>query len=277
MRTTIGQVMVNKELPLEYRDYTRTLGKSETDKLLAEIATSHPEKYRDLSHKLMQLGRHAAYDEGTTLRLRDVMPQINRKEFFDHVDKQEARIAADKTSTPQEKEDARDILHGEVSDAIKKMTYDTALKTNNAFAQQVKSKARGNPDQLSAMLSTPGTYQDARDRNIPVFIKHSYSEGLAPHEYWAATYGARKGIISSKFATRKAGHLGKLFGMAVMDSVVTEDDCETPYGIPVAVDDQDNVGSVLARPAGGFSAGTVITKDVLGKLQNKKLDQIVVR
>jgi len=277
MATTIGQILVNEALPPDFRDETRTLGKSETDDLLASLARAHPELYRDISHKLVELGRNAAFDEGTTLRLSDIRVPVEKQTLLDHVRQQEDRIRADKTMTPEEKQDTLEEVYGDVNDALKKMTYDAALARENPFALQVKSKARGNPDQLSMLLTTPGVYQDAKDRTIPVFINRSYAEGLAPHEYWAATYGARKGVISSKFATRQAGYVGKLFGMAVMDSVVTEDDCSTPYGIPVKSDDDDNVGSVLARPAAGFDAGTVIDKSVMAALKAKKVDEISVR
>lgn len=277
MATTIGQILVNEALPPDFRDETRTLGKSETDKLLASLAQAHPELYRDISHKLVELGRNAAFDEGTTLRLSDIRVPVEKKALLEHVRQQEDRIRADKTMTPEEKQDTLEEVYGDVNDALKKMTYDAALARENPFALQVKSKARGNPDQLAMLLTTPGVYQDAKDRIIPVFINRSYAEGLAPHEYWAATYGARKGVISSKFATRQAGYVGKLFGMAVMDSVVTEDDCSTPYGIPVKSDDDDNIGSVLARPAAGFDAGTVIDKSVMAQLKAKKVDEISVR
>jgi DNA-directed RNA polymerase subunit beta' len=277
MRTTVGQLLVNDALPEEFRDYTRVLTKGDTDKLLAAVAKTRPDDYRDISHKLVQLGRNAAFEEGTTLRLGDLRAPVDKAELLDHITQQEDRITADKTMTPADKQEARETVYSEVNDALKKMTMDASLASENPFALQVKSKARGNPDQLAAMLTTPGVYQDAKDNIIPVFIRHSYAEGLQPHEYWAATYGARKGVISSKFATRQAGALGKLYGMAVMDSVVTQDDCESPYGIPVKADDNDNLGSVLSRPVAGFTAGTVIDKHVMAALQSKKIDQIVVR
>jgi hypothetical protein len=92
-------------------------------------------------------------------------------------------------------------------------------------------------------------------------------------------YMLANGLISSnsKFATRKAGYIGKLFGMAVMDSVVTEDDCDTPYGIPVTADDDDNVGSILSRPVAGFPSGTVIDRNVMSAFKKKGIDKIIVR
>ena len=275
--TTIGQVLVNDALPVKFRDYNRVLTKSDADELLAQIAKDSPSKYREISWKLMQLGREAAFQEGTTLKLSDLRQPIDKKPIMDHVKAQEQRIMADKTMTDDEKRQALELIYADVQRMIVDQTYKAALKEGNPFALLVKAKARSSPSQLAAILSTPSVYQDAQDRTIPVFIRRSYAEGLDPSEYWAATYGARKGVISTKFATRDAGALGKEFGVAVSTMVVTDDDCGTPYGIPVPADDTDNLGAVLARPAGKFGAGTVITKEVLADFDNQNIDEVLVR
>ena len=275
--TTIGQVLVNDALPSKFRDYSRILTKDEADGLLAQIARDNPDKYRDISYKLMQLGREAAFQEGTTLRLSDLQGPIDKRDMMKHITQQEQKIQADKTMTDDEKTKALEIIYTDMQRMIVKQTYAAALKAGNPFASLVKAKARSNPSQLAAILSTPSVYQDAQDRTIPVFIRRSYAEGLDPAEYWAATYGARKGVISTKFATRDAGALGKEFGVAVADMVVVKDDCETPYGIPVKTNDMDNIGTVLARPAKNFPAGTVVTKQVIADLDQKGINDIAVR
>ena len=277
LKTTIGQLLVNDALPKEYQDHTRLMSKDAVDDVLAQIVKANPEKYKDISHKLVQLGRHAAFEEGATIKLSSLAPAFDKTEFMDHVAKQERRIARDKTLTPQERDDARILVYGEMQKFLTDRTYDEALAQGNPLATQVKSKARGNPAQLAAMLTTPSVYQDSKDRTIPVFIRRSYAEGLEPHEYWAATYGARKSIISTKFSTRQAGALGKQLGVAVASLVVTKPDCGTPYGIPVGADDKDNLGSVLARNTAGFTAGTVIDKNVLAKMKKDKVENIMVR
>jgi DNA-directed RNA polymerase subunit beta' len=269
--------MVNSALPPELRDYNRVMTKGDSDNMLAELAHKHPELYRTVSHQLMQLGRNATFEEGTTLRLSDLTSQVDKSDFLKQIDRSERTINADKDSTQADKDDARDLMYHEIHGALKKQTYDDALARGNPLAMQVKSKARGNQDQLAGLMSTPGIYQDSKGRTIPAFIRHSYAEGLDPHEYYAASYGARLGVISTKSGTRQAGYLGKLFGNAVMDQVVTSDDCETPFGIPVKTEDTDNIGSVLAQDAGRFKAGTVISQSVLSGLKNQKVDDVVIR
>jgi len=195
LKTTVGQLLVNAALPEKFRDYERTLTKDEADAILADMARDDPTKYREISWKLMQLGREAAFTEGTTLKLSDLQQPIDKSEMIKHVDMQEKKIQQS-NMTAEEKEQALEVVYGEVQQLLTDQTYEAALKAQNPFALQVKSKARGAPSQLASMLTTPGTYQDGQNRTIPVFIRKSFSEGLDPHEYWAATYGARKGVIS---------------------------------------------------------------------------------
>lgn len=275
--TTLGQELINSVLPEEFRIKDRVLGKSELNALLSEIAKKYPEKYKDISFKIMSLGRQAAFQEGVTLSLDDLILPLDKQSLLDEITKAEQAILNDPKSTKEQKESALEEIYQKTQKLLIDQTYNKALELNNPFAIQVKSKARGSPVQLTALLTTPGVYQDGRGKTIPVFIRKSYAEGLDPHEYWAATYGARRGVISTKFATRDAGYLGKQLGAAVADVVVTEDDCQTPYGVPVPANDEDNIGAVLARPAGRFESGTVITKQVLGELIKNNIDEIVVR
>ena len=277
MPTTIGQIMVNDTLPPDFRDYQRTLTRDEADGLLGRVARERPDLYRELTHQLVQLGREASYLEGSTLRLSSLHPTFDLKELLTHVTQQERKIERAKDMTEDEKDKARAIVYGEVQQLIADQTFHSALQQENPFAIQVKSRARGSKPQLAALLSTPSVYQDAQERIVPFFIRNSFAHGLDPAEYWAGTYGARKGTVDVKLSTARGGALGKQMANTAMTLVVTRDDCETPQGLPVAAHDQDNIGSVLARPVAGFPAGTVVSKEMLGEFDKRKIEDIVVR
>ena len=277
MPTTIGQILVNEALPEKFRDYSRTLGADELEDLLARVIREDPEAYRDVSYKLMRIGAKAAYDTGTTLKLSDLEPALDNTVLYQKLDMAEDAIRNDRTLSEDQKREKLSDLYDKVYSDIKDRAYAAADARGNGFAMQVKSKARGNKDQLSAMLSTPGVYKDPSGRTIPMFIRHSFADGLSPAEYWAGSYGARTGVVSTKFATANAGALGKLFSSSMVEQVVTEDDCGTVAGMPVKTDDKDNVGSVLAADAGPYGAGTVITKQVMSDLKKAGIDEIEVR
>ena len=200
MITTVGQAMVNDALPREYRDYKRSMTKDEADDILGRVAKDKPELYRDISHKLVQLGREHAYTEGATLSLSDMINPIpkDRTELLLHVKQQTQKILGSNMND-EEKQQALTGVYSEVQKFLVDKTYETMQHTDNPFAMQVKAKARGNPSQLAALMTTPGIYTDAEDNVIPIFVGHSYAEGLKPHEYWASTYGARKGVVATKF------------------------------------------------------------------------------
>lgn len=121
-------------------------------------------------------------------------------------------------------------------------------------------------------------YQDHKDRPISeIPILNSYVEGLDPWEYWASTYGARRGSLKAKFATRDAGAWGKHLGQSVHDLTVTDENCNTKHGLTVPTEDEDSIGSVLAVDTGPFKSGQMITGRVLSTLNKKKIDKIAVR
>lgn len=277
MLATPGQLLVNEALPPELRDYSRTLGQDEINSLLGQLAREHPEKYREVCWRLVQLGRNAAFDEGSTITLNDLVPVVDKRPVLDMVRRQERAIRADRRLTPEQKDSAIETLYGEATKRLTDETYSSALANNNPFAVQAKYKARGNKNQLGAMLTSPGTYTDSEGRTVPIFIGSSYSEGLKPHEYWAAGYGARLGVVSTKLGTQKGGYLSKVMNAASIDQVVTEDDCGTTNGIPVPTDDNDSIGSVLQGDVAGFKSGTVIDKKVLDAIRAAGEDEIVVR
>jgi len=277
MPTTIGRILVNETLPDEYKDKFATLTKDDLDNLLANLVKHNPEKYREVAFKLMRLGANASFDEGITLNLAAAqLPIKDRDKWFTHIEEQKKKINASPGSE-EEKEKAISDLYHMVYDHLVEETYAAATSSNNPFALQVKSKARGSKLQLAQLMTTPGIYQDANDKTIPVFIKHSYAEGLTPAEFWAATYGARKAVLSTKIQTALAGALGKQINNAAIGTVVTTDDCETPHGIPVNTLDDDNIGTVLAKDVEGVKAGTVLTRQILTSLNNRNIDNIVVR
>lgn len=194
MTTTVGQILVNDALPPELRDYARTLGKDETDDILGEIARTRPDEYRDICKRLVDLGRNGAFDEGATITLGDLVPVVDKKPMLDLVRRQSAAIRASRRLSESEKDDAIAELYDMATKRLTDETYANALAVSNPFALQAKFKARGNKNQLGAMLTSPGTYTDSEGNIVPIFIGRSYAEGLRPHEYWAASYGARLGV-----------------------------------------------------------------------------------
>jgi len=287
LKTTIGQLLVNEALPKEMRDYTRTLDGKGVKKLLREIAEKDPDKYREISKKLADVGRDAAYTTGgqsfsiehlrptksvlaSRQRLNRRIREIMSKDNWDE-DKKEAKII-EATAAEHEK-----LLDG---------VYADAKELGNPLADQVASGARGNKMTLKRLIGGDMLYVDHHDHTIPFPVQQSYGEGLDPASYWAGTYGARKGIIDEKFATMDVGYFSKQLNQLTHRLMVLADDAEEDKtakksrvlrGLPVKTDDPDNEGALLASDMGGYKRNTVLTPKILEDLADQGMERILVR
>jgi DNA-directed RNA polymerase subunit beta' len=277
MRTTVGQLLINDALPEELRDYTRKIDKKSIKKILGIVAEKYPQRYNEVASAFMKLGGEVSttYGRESSLNLDALKIGPNTRKLRDALNDTVQAIL----ETPGLSHDERDArivkAVGRAASKIRDTNFKEQVNAGNALAKQVQSGARGNQTQFSGVNVGDLLVQDHRDNPIPVAMTNSYAEGLDPVEYWAGSYGARKGMVDLKFATPKGGFLGKQLSLASHRLVVTEEDCGTANGIPVDADDPDNVGSLLARGYGNVNQGTTITPKLVKGL--KKYKTIVVR
>lgn len=269
-------LLINSVLPPDLRDEARSLDKKGLDTLLTAVARSHPDKYSDIVQAISNAGRRAAYSQGETLTLKDMMPVIDKAPVLKQMDDELDTIEAMDVE-PEEKQRLKMSVWSRYATDLEKLTKDNALAQGNNLGSAVLSGARGNPFQLKAMLTTPALYTDYRDRPIPLFVRRGFNEGLRPYEYLASTFGVRKGVISTKASTADSGDLAKQLVQAAARVVVTDDDCGTSNGLDYDVDDADIEGRVLAKNYGDLKAGTPIDKRVVSQLHKQKVDKVIAR
>jgi len=283
LHTTAGQLAINELLPDELRDHKRILDKKGIQQLLQTVAEKHPDKYRDIAHGLSKIGYQSAYYTGghsfDHVHLRPSVAGLKmREEIMRKVD----QIYADPNLDDKAKE------HKVVEETLKytKPMEDAIFKEstaeNNPLAHQVISGARGSPSNLKSLRGSDLLYVDHKENPIPVPILRSYSEGLRPVEYYAGTFGARKGVMDTKFATQDAGALSKQFNQVAHRLIVTKHDHDDPtkhanQGLPVNLDDPDNEGALLAFPIGGYPRNTILRPKIISHLNSLGVKRIVVR
>ena len=282
LETTVGQILVNDVLPEELRDYSRVLDKSALNSLLKEVARKHPEKYRDVSFQLSQIGRHSAQEQGgLSFGARHLRKSKVAAAIQDKIKGELYGILADDNLTDKQRNDKIVRVVGRESSAQQRAVLDEAVKENNPLGLQVLSGSRGKPMNLASLLAADMLYSDHRDEVIPVPVLRSYSQGLTPAEYWAGTYGARRGIIATKFATQEAGFLSKQLNQAGHRLVVVDEEGEDENpglrGLIVDTEDMDNEGSLLAQDTGPFRRNTPLTPKILKQLKRLGKNRILVR
>ena len=292
IRTSMGQLLINEALPPEMRNYDRVLDKKGMNAMLRELAQKHPEKYAEVSKKLSDVGRTVAtefggYSFGLEHLKKSAVAKKQNAELKIKVkrilDMDQVKIGGKMVDvTPQMRKDMIVKTVGGYQQKQIDDIYNEAVKGNNPLALQVVSGSRGNKMNLASLLGSDMLYADHRNETIPLGVTSSYSQGLKPVEYWAATYGARRGTMATKFATQDAGFLSKQLNQVAHRLMIVGDDDDRddvmPHrGLPVDTDDGDNEGALLARDVGPYKRNTILSPKILKHLKGLGHDRLLVR
>ena len=271
MITTIGQLMINQALPDDLKNYGRVLDKGGIRELLMDIYRKHPNDYKTIIDELMNVGRAVAHTEGSSFSLEDLRLPPELQERREQLKSKLSKlIQQGKTN-----EFIQTIINEQ--NGLQKSLYEKLLKEKNPFALQVKSGSRGNASQLRSLVFGDLLAVDHKDHPVPIPIQHGYVEGLDPAEYWASSYGTRKAVIDTKFATQEAGALGKEISSAAHRVVATDKLPIEGTGFPLEVSDPDLEGYTLAKdyPSIG-SRHEIITPQIAAKLKNSGISHVLV-
>lgn len=284
IRTTLGRLLVDEQLPEDLRTPGRVLDKAGISKLFEEVADKHPDDYTAIARRLSDVGRDVAFSTGGfSFGLKHLRPAASALKHRAALEREINAIDDDVTLTDDEQE-KRIIAATEANaKAVETEIYDESLAEKNPLALQILSGTRGNRSNLKSLRGGDLLYTDHRDRIIPVPILRSYSEGLRPEEYFAGAFGARKGVLDTKLAVMDAGAFNKQLVQASHRLVTTAVDEDEPEkndgtrGLPVRADDPDNEGALLARDVGEYKRNTILTPRVLKAIQASGVEHILVR
>lgn len=290
LNTTLGQVLINSELPEDLRDHNRVLDGKGIQELFQQVAEKYPDKYREISKKLMDVSREVAYASGgMSFGLSHLKQAESAKAHKQRLSGRIGEILRDPnmsdTLDPHIGLSGREKALAEFLNDSRKPMEDDILKEslaeNNPLGHQVKSKARGNPTQLSSLRGADLLYVDSKDRPIPIPILRSFSQGQSAAEYYAGSFGARRGVVETKLNTQDAGAYAKQLAQASHRLVVTSRDADkepdTIRGLPVKVDDPDNAGALLAHPIGPYKRNQHLTPQVLSHIKSLGHDRLLIR
>jgi len=204
LKTTVGQLLINEALPEDLRDYSREYDKKTVNSVLEQVARQYPEKYREISFQLGNLGRRFAHEQGGfSFGAEHLLKSKAAQAIQDEVKSKVQTILDNDKLTPAQRREQIVLTTGRESERLQKAVMQEALDAGNPLALQIISGTRGKPMNLASLLGSDMLYADHRDRPIPIPVLRSYAQGLSQAEYWAGTYGARKGVLATKFCLAK--------------------------------------------------------------------------
>jgi len=246
---------------------------------MREVAQRYPERYEEISHKLVRLGLKAGESVGgSSFGEDDFNTPVVAKERSLAIRKR-MRDILDSSQGSERRQRIRDLLDGE-SDSQVSAVLDE-IRGKNAFSVQLEGAGRGNPGSLTSLLAGGVSVADSFGETIPIPITRGYAQGLTPLQYLALAHSSRKGITTTKLGVGMGGYLSKILQQAAHRVMVTDDDNLNPIGKKrgyfVETDDDSNVGALLADDYGQFKRNDVITPKIQTLLRKDGHDRILVR
>lgn len=270
---TAGQYLLYEIIP-ELKN--QPLTKKTLVNYLTKLAKENPDKYAEISKKLIDLGTLFSYVASGSPKLEDLETPQKKYQLIKEYKSRIYNILQQEDD-PKIRSLRISKELAELQEKMQNLIKEEAERRKNWFYEQIKAGARGNLANLSSLIGADIIVADHKDRPIPIAILNSYAEGVTPAEYWASTYGVRKGYVAVKFATGKSGFLQKQMALAAHKGVITTKDCGTSNGIEVDTDDPDNEGALLAKDYGPYKKDTILTLEILKALKDKGYDRILVR
>jgi len=202
--TTVGRLMFESIVPEQFRGEAiggdAELTSEKVNAILEQIAHKSPETYKDVSHKLLRLGAKGSVETNTSFSLDDLEFPGDREAVLAKISREEDQINSHPAWSDQRKGEERMNLWRSWGEKLPNQIFDESMKRDSRLARMVASGARGNRGQLNSNIGMDMAVSDSKGRQVPIPIKNSYSKGLTPAEYFAASYGTRLGIVATKFS-----------------------------------------------------------------------------
>ena len=295
IQTTPGRLMFNTMLPKEVRDYTKTFGKGELGKLIAELYKRFGfEKTSALLDKIKEFGFHYGTLAGITVGIEDLEIPESKKTILEKAENEVAEI--------EEQYKSGEIIDAERyrrtvaiwDEAVSKVTKDMMdnLDEFNPVYMMANSGARGSIAQMRQLGGMRGLMADTQGRIIEMPIKANFREGLNILEFFMSSHGARKGLADTALRTADSGYLTRRLVDISHEVIVNHDDCECEHGIVVS--DLMDAGEVIEKLSERIygrnlatdlihngeviaKRNTLITDDLIKKIEELDIREVEIR
>ncbi|WP_018347755.1 DNA-directed RNA polymerase subunit beta' [Longispora albida] len=261
IETTLGRVLFNETLPVDYRFVNYEVRKGQLSMIVNDLAERYPKvQLAATLDALKEYGFHWATWSGVTISIEDVVQPPAKWEILGRYEKDADRIEKQYQRGLMTAEERRgeliEIWTKATNEVAKEM--ETALPQENPLWQMIHSGARGNLLQLRQISAIRGLVANPKGEIIPRPIKSSFREGLSVLEYFIATHGARKGLADTALRTADSGYLTRRLVDVSQDVIIREEDCGTERAIRMAIGHNvDGVMTVDEHAESGVHARTL--------------------
>jgi DNA-directed RNA polymerase subunit beta' len=258
IKTTVGRIIFNKALPDDWPFENREFAKKELYALLEDLIKKYPNnKVAETLDAIKEVGFRYATKPGITIGIDDMVVPEDKEKIIEETLKQDRQLRqayAIGFMSKKEYINARtELWNGAIKEFTSKL--EKYFDKFNPLFIMAYSGARGNIKQIYQLSFMRGLMQkpavervfapetkykkdftksqyliEAIPEYIDVPITSSFRDGLKVVEYFASTFGARKGIVDTALKTATAGYLTRQFVDVSHDVIITQEDCGTTLG-----------------------------------------------
>ena len=261
--TTVGRVIFNETLPLEYGYVNDVLDKKKVGAIVSDCFKRFGQNRTiQLLDDLKDLGFRQATLAGISISINDLIIPKEKEKFIRDAKQEVAKVEDQYRKgiiTGRERYNKIIDIWTHTTEALSDLLFNQMDPFNPVFIM-ADSGARGSRLQIRQLSAMRGLMAKPSGEIIENPITASFREGLTVLEYFISTHGARKGLADTALKTADAGYLTRRLVDVAQEMVVTEEDCGTPNGITVAaiVEGDELVVSLKERIAGRVALDTIV-------------------
>lgn len=260
---SVGHFLINDVLPASHQISGTITNKGLHDHVV-ELAKSNPAEYVRVITALKRRGDEIATLEGVSVGLDDIEPHYSSRNAI--LDPALKRLDGVMAKADREKL---------VLETQKALVEHTKVHPGS-MTHMALSGSRGNVNQLMKIVATPLATNNPKTGLDHIPIRHSYSEGLSPAEYWVSVPEVRANEVQARISVSEPGEMAKVLVANMISGTVTATDCGTSNGIKMAVTSA-YVLDRFSQAGHGLPRNTLITPRVIQDLKTRGVTDILVR
>ncbi|MDY0103525.1 MAG: DNA-directed RNA polymerase subunit beta' [Lentimicrobium sp.] len=244
IETTVGRVIFNQVVPVEYGYINQLLTKKALRDIIGDIVkktgTAKTAKFLD---DIKDLGYSMAFKGGLSFTLSDVIVPEVKEELVKQANQEVEEVMANYNMgfiTNNERYNQIIDIWTHTNSRLTFTVMENLTKDKQGFNSvymMLDSGARGSKEQIRQLSGMRGLMAKPQKSGatggeiIENPILSNFKEGLSVLEYFISTHGARKGLADTALKTADAGYLTRRLVDVAQDVVITEPDCGTLRGL----------------------------------------------
>lgn len=307
IETTVGRVICNTVVPVEYGYLNELLTKKSLrdiiGNILKKVGNKITAKFLD---DLKDLGFKMAFKGGLSFKFSDVVIPEKKEELVKQANAEVDEVMNNYSMgliTNNERYNQIIDIWTHTNSKVTQALMDRLTKDNDGFNpvyMMLDSGARGSKEQIRqlcgmrGLMAKPQKSGAAGGEIIENPILSNFKEGLSILEYFISTHGARKGLADTALKTADAGYLTRRLVDVAQDVVITESDCGTLRGLTTTAlkNNEETVESLYDRILGRTSlhdiyhpingnliveAGMELTEEISKVIEESPIEAVEIR